>query len=116
MRLLQILALTCCSCLSCCPRFFSQSTEEPDAGEGRRRRARRVQAQDVSLGCDLLAEGQRTTARDRQVAQYLLLPRHENCCAFCMCSYCSETQRQTRLNNTRPLPHLSSGSHLSISL
>lgn len=55
--------LICRSCLSCCPRFLSQPTEEPDAGEGWRRRAHRVQTKDVSLGCDLMAEGQRTTPR-----------------------------------------------------
>lgn len=62
--LLPTPALIFCSCLSRCPRFFSQSTEEPDAGEGGRGCAHRVQAQDVSLGCDLLAQGQRTTPRE----------------------------------------------------
>lgn len=63
MRLLQTAALTCRSCFSCCPRFLSQPTEEPDAGEGGRRRAHRVQAQDVSLGRGVMAEGQRTSPR-----------------------------------------------------
>lgn len=67
MRLLQRLALICCSCLSCCPRFLSQPAEEPDAGEGGRRRAGRVQAQDVSMGRGLLAEGQRAAPRKQQV-------------------------------------------------
>lgn len=63
MRLLQTLALICCSCLSYCPGFLSQPTEEPDTGEGGGRRAHRVQAQDVALGCGVMAEGQRTTQR-----------------------------------------------------
>lgn len=59
--------LTRCSCLSCCPRFLPQPTEEPDAGEGGRRRAHRVPAQDVSVGRGLLAEGQRAARRKQQV-------------------------------------------------
>lgn len=62
-RPLQTLALMRCSCLSYCPRFLSQPTEEQDSGEGGRRRGHRVQAQDVSLGCGVLEEGQRTAQR-----------------------------------------------------
>lgn len=63
----SFLALTCSSFLSCCSRLLSKSTKEPDAGEGGRRRANRVQAQDVSLGCGVMAEGQRPPQRKQQV-------------------------------------------------
>lgn len=63
----SFLALTCSSFLSCCSRLLSKSTKEPDAGEGGRRCVNRVQAQDVSLGCGVMAEGQRPPQRKQQV-------------------------------------------------
>lgn len=65
------LALTFSSFLSCCSRLLSKSTKEPDAGEGGRGRTNRVQAQDVSLGCGVMAKGQRPTQRKQQVTLML---------------------------------------------
>lgn len=60
--------------LSCCSRLLSKSTEEPDTGEGGRRRANRVQAQDVPLGCGVMAEGHWPSQRKQQVMLMLHIP------------------------------------------
>lgn len=59
---------------SCGPRLLSKSAEEPDAGEGGRRRANRVQAQDVPLGRGVMAEGHRPSQRKQQVMLMLHIP------------------------------------------
>lgn len=59
---------------SCGPRLLSKSTEEPDAGEGGRRRANWVQAQDVPLGRGVMAEGHRPSQRKQQVMLMLHIP------------------------------------------
>lgn len=69
----SFLAVTCCCFISCCSRLLSKSTEEPDFGEGGRRCVNRVQAQDVSLGCGVMAEGQWPSQRKQQVTLMLHL-------------------------------------------